>query len=215
MQIVKIGAKHFIEEGYTKATMKRISRELDLSPGNITFYFPTKDHLLGVLISELFGFQRLIAEKSVEDKKNPILVYCLELAAIIAICAENEVAKDLYTSAYISPYTLDLIKKIGAKRAKSVFGDFCEDFSEGDFEAAEALVSGIEYGALTAGNETVSLHLVIEKALNAIMTLVRVPELLRMQNTDLVLSLDYKAVGKRILHEFREYIDNATELKEI
>ena len=215
MQIIRVGAKHFIEDGYTRSTMKRISRELDLSPGNITFYFPTKDHLLAVLINELFGFQSIMMKRAVEDGKSPILEYCLELAAIAATCAEDEVAADLYSSAYTSPYTLDLIRKNGTKKAKAVFGDYCKDFSEADWTAAETLVSGIEYGVIMTYGEKSELRLVIEKALNSIMALYGVPDHTRAQNIDCVLSFDYRGLGKRILGEFREYVDKTNEIGEI
>ena len=211
MQIIKIGAKHFIEDGYTKATMKRISRELDLSPGNITFYFPTKDHLLAVLINELFDFQNKVMEKAVADRKDPILEYCMSFAVIAAMCAEDGIAKDLYTSAYTAPYTLDLIRRNGTKKAKAAFGNFCKNFSEEDWSATGALISGIEYGAITS----LKPHAVTEKALHSIMTLYGVPEDLRTQTVNCVLSFDHSSIGKRILRDFLDHVDKTNEIADI
>jgi len=56
LQIIQLAAKLFIEDGYSHTTAKRIAGELDLSPGNITFYFPAKEHMLAVLVDELFDF---------------------------------------------------------------------------------------------------------------------------------------------------------------
>ena len=215
LQIVRLGAKLFIEDGYSKTTMKRISRELDLSPGNITFYFPTKDHLLAVLINELFDFQNLMIEKVAEDGKSSLFAYCLEFVAIAAACAESEVARDFYTSAYSSPYTLDLIRKNDTQKTKAVFGEFCKSFSEVDWVATENIASGIEYGTIMASEKTAELHLTIEKALDSILCLYSVPENLRAQNINRVLSLDYRTLGKRILCEFREYIDQTNKITEI
>ena len=215
MQIIRLGAKHFIEDGYSKTTMKRISQELDLSPGNITFYFPTKDHLLAVLINELFDFQNLMIEKAAMDGKSSLFAYCLEFVAIAAACAESEVAKDFYTSAYSSAYTLDLIRKNDTQKAKAVFGNFCKSFSEADWIATENIASGIEYGTITTSEKNAELHLTIEKALDSILRLYSVPEDLRAQNINRVLSLDYRTLGKRILGEFREYIDRTNKITEI
>ena len=62
-RIVQLGAKLFIEEGYTKTSFSRIAKELDISLGNITFYFPTKEHLYAVIIDELFDFQNEVMER--------------------------------------------------------------------------------------------------------------------------------------------------------
>ena len=215
MQIIRLGARLFIEDGYSKTTMKRISKELDLSPGNITFYFPTKDHLLAVLVNELFDFQKLMIERVTEDTKSSLFAYCLEFVTIAAACAESEVARDFYTSAYTSPYTLDLIRKNDVQKTKDVFGDFCKSFSEADWTATENIASGIEYGAIMTSHENAELHLTIEKALNSILCLYSVPEELRTQNISRVLSMDYRALGKRILCEFREYIEQINKITEI
>lgn len=215
LQIIRLGAKLFVEEGYSKTTMKRISQELDLSPGNITFYFPTKDHLLAVLMNELFDFQNLMMEKSADDQKSALFAYCLEFVAIAAACAESEVAKDFYTSAYSSAYTLDLIRKNDTQKTKTVFGDFCKSFSEADWIATENIASGIEYGTIMTSEKSAELHLTIKKALDAILCLYAVPEDLRAQNINRVLSLDYRSFGKRILCEFREYIDQTNKIPEI
>ena len=104
--IIQKAAKLFTEEGYTKTSISRISRELDLSLGNITFYFPTKDHLLAVLVEELFAYQEMYMQKAVEEGKSSLLAYCLELTAITAVCEESEVARDFYASAYSSALTM-------------------------------------------------------------------------------------------------------------
>lgn len=215
LQIVRLGAKLFIEEGYSKTTMKRISRALDLSPGNITFYFPTKDHLLAVLISELFDFQGLMIEKNEKNGKSLLFAYCLEFVAIAAACAESEVAKDFYTSAYSSPHTLDLIRKNDTQKAKAIFGDFCKSFSESDWIATENIVSGIEYGTIMTSEKNAEIHLTIEKALDAILCLYAVPEALRAQNINGVLSMDYRTLGKRILCDFQQYINEINKVTEL
>ncbi len=212
MQIIRIGAKHFIEDGYTKTTMKKISQELDLSPGNITFYFPTKDHLLAVLVNELFDFQKLMIKKANLGEINPIYVYCLEFVTMVALCSEDEVARDFYISAYTSPYTLDLIRKNEVSKAKEVFSSFCNGFSQADWMTTETLISGIEYGAITFPSQQTELSIIIEKALNSVLTLHRVPNDVRAENINRALSIDYLTLGKRILREFREYLDKVNEI---
>ena len=62
-QIIKIGARLFVEEGYSKTSFSRIAKEFDISLGNVTFYFPTKEHLLAILCNELCSFQRALMAK--------------------------------------------------------------------------------------------------------------------------------------------------------
>ena len=84
--IIQEAARMFVEEGYTKSSISQIAKNLQLSLGNITFYFKTKEHLLGVLLDELFDYQRIMMDESVEEGKSSLLAYCLELTAMTAVC---------------------------------------------------------------------------------------------------------------------------------
>ena len=86
LQIVQLAAKHFIECGYSKTSLSRLAQELGLSTGNITFYFPTKEHLLAVLVDELFDFQDMLMDQAAAEGKSSLLSYCLELTAIVSAC---------------------------------------------------------------------------------------------------------------------------------
>ena len=62
-RIIQEAARMFVEEGYSVSSINRLSKTLQLSPGNITFYFPTKEHLLAVLVDEMVDFQNIMMEE--------------------------------------------------------------------------------------------------------------------------------------------------------
>ncbi len=213
LQIVQLAARHFIEQGYSKTSAKRLAAELDVSPGNITFYFPSKDHLLAVLVDELFDFQNMMMEQAVEEGKSSLLAYCLELTAMTAICEESEVARDFYAASYKSELTLELIRANDTEKTKAVFGEFCPDWTDEMWAATENIVSGIEYATIMTREENTPLPIQIERTLSTIMTIYGVPEPLRKSKIEKVLSMDYCALGRRLLSEFREYIEKVNEEK--
>lgn len=211
LQIIQLAAKCFIEDGYTATTVKGIAKELDLSPGNITFYFPSKEHMLAVLVDELFDFQNLLMEQEAAEGASSLLAYCLELTTIAAVCEENPVAKDFYFSAYTSPMTLELIRENDTEKTRSVFERYQPDWKESDWRAIENIVSGIEYATIATSEKDTPLPKQIECALDAIMRLYGVPAELRKQKIEKVLALDYRALGRRILGDFRAYIEKVNE----
>ena len=82
--IIQEAARMFVEEGYTKSSISRIAQNLNLSLGNITFYFKTKEHLLAVLLDDMFHYQERMMEEYAEEGKSSLLAYCLELTALQA-----------------------------------------------------------------------------------------------------------------------------------
>ena len=211
LQIIQLAARLYIDEGFQNTSFSKIAKILDLSPGNITFYFKTKDHLLAVLVDELFDFQKLIMEQASDEGKTSLLAYCLELTAIAAICEENAAAKDFYFSAYSSEITLAKIRENDTEKTKEVFGEFCSDWTDEQWAATENIVSGIEYATIMTKEEDTPLPVQIERTLNAIMLLYGVPEEIRKAKIEKVLSMDYRALGRRLLAEFKEYIDKVNE----
>jgi len=207
LEIVQKAAQSFVENGYAKTSLPKLSAALDMSLGNITHYFPTKEHLFASLVDELFDFQNIIMEQAAEEGKSSLLAYCLELTAMAAICEEDEVARDFYASAYSLPITLARVRENDTEKTKQVFGSFCSDWSEKQWQVSEYLVSGIEFATITTREEDIPLPMQIEYALNTILSIYGVPEELRRSKIEKVLAMDYRALGRRILREFREYIE--------
>ena len=211
MQIIQLAARLFIEDGYGATSANKIAKMLDLSPGNLTFYFPTKDHLLAVVVDELCDFQELMMEQASAEGKTSLLSYCLEITAQTAACEESEVAREFYLAAYTSELTLNLIRENDTKKTKAVFGEFCPDWTEEQWIATENIVSGIEFATAMTREENTPLPMQIERTLNAIMLIYGVPEELRRQKIEKVLAMDYRGLGRRILKEFKEYIEKVNE----
>jgi len=206
--MVRVANRMFLERGFSNTSVKAIAQELGISTGHITFYYPTKEHLLAILVEKLCDFQWQMMNQTVDEGKTSLMAICLELVAMAAICEENEIAKDFYLSSYTNPMCLEIIRKSDTRRAKEVFGEYCTGWNEENFAEAETLVSGIEYATLMTTHDSASLEIRIAGALNQIMTLYNVPADVRKMKIDKVLAMDYGNIGRRIFTEFTEYIDS-------
>lgn len=211
-EIVQLATRLFLEKGYSATPPKLICEELDISTGNLTYYFPTKEHLLAVLVEMLCRFQgKTMNDMVQEEGRTSLLAVCLELATMVAMCEESEIAKDLFISAYSSPLCLEIIRKNDTQRAKHIYSEFCPDWSEEQYVAAETLVSGIEFAIMMTTNDSAPLETRIIGALNNIMRIFNVPEETRQQKLKKVLALDYRALARRVLKQFREFVDQTNE----
>jgi len=211
LEIIQVASRLFLERGYSKTPIKAISDELDISTGHLMFYFPTKEHLLAVLVHMLCDFQWKMMQNKVEEGNTSVMALCLELMTMAAMCEDDEVAKDLYISAYTHPLTLEIIRKNDAQRAKMVFAEYCPDWEHHHFTEAEILVSGIEYTTLMTAGEPVPLDIRIAGALNSILMTYNVPEEIRRMKIGKILAMDYRELGKRVLNEFRHYVEETNE----
>lgn len=211
LEIVQEASKQFLEKGYTRTTVSAIGKELGMSSGNLTFYFPTKEHLLAELVALLCRFQWKRMEEEADEGISSVLAICLELTSMASACEDDPVIKDFFLSAYSSPMCLEIIRRNDTERAKEVFASYCPDWTDEQFAEAEILCSGIEYATLMTAGDPVTLETRISGALNNILGIFGIPEETRQVKIQKVFARDYRNLGKRVLDEFKEYVEQANE----
>ena len=212
LEIIKLASEMFLTQGYTEASTKKLSDALDISYGNLGYHFPTKEHLLAELTMRLCDYHLLVMEAEIDEGRTSLLAYLLELTSMMAVCEESEVAKDLYTSVYKHPMTLKIFRRADTEKAKHIFAEYCPDWTEEDFALTENAVSGIEYASLMTENaEGVPLDKRVVKTLNVVMKAYNVPEDIREQIIQKVLSLDYRRIGRQFIAGFTEYVETVNQ----
>ena len=210
-EIIRVAANRFLNDGYTKTTVASMAKSLNMSTGNMTFYFPTKDHMLAELVDMLGKYQWSLMEDEAKDGYSSVMAICLELLTIASACEQDEIAKDFFLSSYRSELCMERIRKNDKKRAKEVFKEYCIDWTDEYFEEAETLVSGLEYATLLTTSESAPLEIRVSGALKTILSIYNVPKEVRDQKIKKVLSTDYQKLGLDTLKKFRKYVDKTTE----
>ncbi len=205
LAIIQAATELFFEVGFSKTTAAAVCKKAKIGTGNLTSYFPTKEHILDVLVKIMCDFQWRVMEDATDEGKSSLLAYCLELTTMAAISEECEQMRDFYVSTYMHPMTLDAVRVNDVKKLKTVFSEYCSDWTDERLYEAECIVSGIEYATLMTTEHSASLPVRIEGALNSIMLLFGVPEELRRQKISKVLDMDYRAVGQKMLADFKVY----------
>lgn len=210
-EIILTATRMFLERGYSATSIKAISDALEISTGNLTFHFPTKEDLLAVLVRMLYTFQWDTTELATgADRSSPEAV-CLELPMMAAICEENPIARDFYLNAYMHTKTLQIIQASDVARASQVYRPWCPDWTVQDYALAQILASGIEYATLMTTPDSPPLEQRLRGALLGILSIYRIPGEKRQAIIDTVLSTDYRQMGRSILKNFITYTRELSE----
>ena len=88
--IVQIASRLYLEKGFEDTSNKEICDILQISPGNLTFHFPQREHVLTEFVKELCDFQWRMIEVLEQEDKSPLLALCIEIATMAAAAEENE-----------------------------------------------------------------------------------------------------------------------------
>ena len=207
-EIIQCATELFLEKGYTDAYVTTIAKELQISLGNLTFWFPTKEHILAEMVKELCAFQ-IYTEVEKKDREYALLIdYLFELAMFASVCEENPNIKDLVIASYTQPLPLAVIRANDTERSKRTFEKFCKEWSDTEFIQAENVASGIECAMfMTENAQKLTFEQRVTSGLDAIMKVYEVPKDIRQSVLKEVMAMDYRSRGNHVFEAFCDYVE--------
>lgn len=207
-EILYLATKFFLEKGYTNSYVTTMAKTLHISTGNLTFWFPTKEHILAEMVKELCAFQ-IYTEVEKKDREYALLIdYLFELAMFASVCEENPNIKDLVIASYTQPLPLAVIRANDTERSKRTFAEFCMEWSDTEFIQAENVASGIECAMfMTENAEKLTFEQRVTSGLDAIMKVYEVPKDIRQSVLKEVMAMDYRSGGKHVFETFCDYVE--------
>lgn len=209
LEIMQVAMRMFLEKGFTNTSAKAISNELNISTGNLTFYYPTKEHILLELTKEITQFHTKSIDKIFKKEKNDLYSYCWEVTAQIVLCEENEQAKDIYLAIYSHPLTLQYVKDWTAEKNQKILGERLSDWTYERFRRVENVTCCIERSALT---ESCTESYTIEEKIRLILTcLLKIYDIGYEEREKVIkeiLETDYRKMGHDLLKQLTKYVEN-------
>lgn len=205
--IIRVAIEMFLERGFTNTSVRAIAAELGISTGNITFYFPSKEHLLMVLVEMLCDSQWSMLEQQADEEETALMAFCMETMTVAAACEQNEIARDLFLSVFQSELCRNLLRENHVARAERIFSEYCGDWTHQQFRIAEILVMGIQHAVIIPTDVEILLSERIAAALNQILSIYGVPENNRAEKIRRILALDYNDIRQRVREGSLRYVD--------
>ncbi len=211
LEILKTATEFIFSVGYSKTSPQMIAKKMNMSTGNITHYFPSKEHLLCTLVEMLCEFQWRMFEGSTEQGFGSIGSICMEMMTVAIGCEQSEVARDFFSAAFESEMCRNYLREHHVKRAKMIFAKECEGWTDQDFEQAELLVMGLQYSTIAASDAHIPLKVKISGALDHILSIYRVDEAVRKREIDKVMNLDYRRISEQVIEEFISFVNKTNK----
>ena len=210
-EIMQVAAECFFSVGFTATSPRMIADELGLSTGNITYYFPSKEHLLLAIVERLCDFQLKMLEAQDNIGTDSVAAVCLETMTVAVACEESQIAREFFTAAFQSELCRNYLRENHVERAKKVFKSWCPDWTNEKYQEAELLVMGLQYAAIAPTDANVQTKTRVSGALNQILSIYHMDEEARQKEIQKVLDVDCRGISKRVLQEFVIYMKKTNE----
>lgn len=206
-EIVRTASKFFFTEGFSNTSPRMIAEKLGLSTGNITYYFPSKEHLLLRIVEELCDFQWKMLEYETEHGVGSAEAICLETMTVAAACSESEIARDFFTATFQSELCRNYLRQNHVDRAKKIFARECAGWTEEQFHQAELFAMGVQYAAIVPTDANIPLKMRIGGALDQILHIYHVGRETRQAEIEKVLAKDCRGISRRVLEGFTSFVE--------
>ena len=205
-EIVQTASDFFFKEGFSNTSPRMIAEKLGLSTGNITYYFKSKEHLLLTIVEELCNFQWNMLEVEIDKGIGSAAAICLETMTVAVACEESEIARDFFISTFQSALCRNHLRQNHVERAKKIFAEECDGWTDEHFHQAELLVMGLQYSAIAPTDANLPLKMRLSGALNQILSIYNVDEKKRQEEIRRVLNKDCREISKRVLKAFTGFV---------
>lgn len=123
--IIKEASKLFIQQGYTKTTIRQIADACNLGRGHLYYYFKKKEDIVLYLYKNLIEQIYAYISKSAYESINPLVSYAITQSIYIKVIATNQ---DLFRM-YIEASEIDSVRKEYLKTLKEILDKNLEQFN--------------------------------------------------------------------------------------
>lgn len=209
-EIIRVASEFFMRVGFSHTSPKMIAKELGISTGNITYYFPSKEHLLLVIVELLGDFQWKMLEDEIDRGIGSAASICLETMTVAMACDESEIARDFFTATFQSEMCRNYLRRNHVERAKKIFARECDGWTDEQFHRAELMIMGLQYAAIVPTNAKMPLKARIASALDLILSIYNVEKDTRKTEIEKVLACDSRGISKRVFQGFVNFVEKQT-----
>ncbi len=205
--IINTATKQFLLNGFQKTSAKMICRELGISPGNLTFWFPTKADILLEFTKKIMNYHERFIEYTKSKGHENLYTYCLEIVVQTALCEERENIRDLYYSMYSHPLTMAFLKDWTAQKNLNILGPYLQDWDLIRFRRTANVTCCIERSALAEPcTEDYTLEDKIYLTLTCLLKIYDFEKSERERVINKILATDYHKIKAYMLTELDKFL---------
>ncbi len=205
--IIDSAVRNFLTNGFHHTSAKMICEEVGISPGNLTFWFPTKADILLEFTKKIMSYHTKFIEYNKSMKTENLFSYCLEIVVQIALCEERENIRDIYYAMYSEPLTMSFLKDWTAEKNFDILGSYLPEWDLKRFRRAANVTCCIERSALAEPcTEDYTLEDKIWLTLTCLLKIYDFEKAEREKVISEILATDYQKIKNEMLKQLDQFL---------
>ncbi len=206
--IIDSAVRNFLMNGFHRTSAKMICEDVGISPGNLTFWFPTKADILLEFTKKIMDYHTKFIEYNKSKGTDKLFTYCLEIVVQIALCEERGNIRDIYYSMYSDPLTMAYLKDWTAGKNFDILGSYLPDWDLKRFRRVANVTCCIERSALAEPcTEEYTLEDKIWLTLTCLLKIYDFEKEERERVIAEIFATDYQKIKTEMLKQLDEFLE--------
>lgn len=208
----------FLSNGYTSTPIRMIAKEAGVGLTSMLRVFSSKEGILCELVKFVLEGQFSTAQKMLAGMTDdPVLYYATETTLQLYMAESDEAVRDLYSAAYSSPDSAELIYRTVSRRLlQAVFHDYLPEQREEDFYHLEIASGSIIRGYMTVPcTPDFPMEEKVRYFLENSLKIYNVPPEKREEANDFVKRFDYSAIARQTIENMFVQLETALNKNEV
>ena len=209
-KVLRSAITMFLQDGYEKSTIAKISDASKVNRGSLCFAFKDKESMLCELISHVLEFQFEMAEKITAGKTaDKILFYAAETALQLHLAEATDQMREMYNVSYSMSNCAGIIYRYIAERQRIVFAESLPTWEGKDFYEREIAAAGVMRNFMSVPCDFYfTMGRKLRAFLESTLLLFRVPDEKIAEAIAFVETFDWEKITKDAIERLPAYLES-------
>lgn len=211
-KLLHSAAKLFLQNGYSATKIVDITKAAGVDYNAVCRIFGDKDGLMAELVAYVLEGQFKATEEMLGGKpKDKILFYAAETTLQLYMAESSEHIRELYTTAYSSPKSSNIIYDTIALKLEDIFREHLPHLDSKDFYELELASGGIMRSFLTVPcDRYFTMERKVKRFLETTFLVYEVPKTKINETIEFVSQFDYPTLAQRTIDNMLAFLESKT-----
>lgn len=211
-KLLHSAASLFLKRGYHASRITDITAAAGVDSNAVARVFGDKESLLAELVAYVLAGQFEAAEKLVKGMTDDkMLLYASETTLQLYMAESSEHIRELYSVAYSSPKSADVIFDAITRKLEEIFGEHLPQLTSKDFYELEIASGGIMRSYLTVPcDRYFTMERKVRRFLETTLRIYEVPTERINEAISFVSQFDYPVIAQEVIGNMLGYLQSKT-----
>jgi AcrR family transcriptional regulator len=204
-KLLNASLKLFLKNGFQATKISDITSMAKVDGNAVARVFGDKETLVAELVDHILTAQFEMANSLAKEKENELFAYMTETVLQLYMAESSEEMREIYNMAYTGSKSSSIIYEVITRKLEDLLNEYLPHYDAKDFYELEIASGGIMRSFIAVPcDRYFTMERKVNKYLDYILLLFKVPEQKVQELKEFVLQFDYPSIVAQVVEKILE-----------